>query len=133
LGVQEGKIVPDWTTEQLDHIGGAEQLEITTARDDGSWRSWLPIWVVRAGDELFVRSYRGDRGAWYRHATRRARGRVRAGGVDYDVGFVQATDVPATAVDDAYRAKYGRYAGSHLDPMVSDRAAATTLQLIPQN
>ncbi|MEQ0564239.1 DUF2255 family protein [Amycolatopsis sp. NEAU-NG30] len=120
-----------WSAEQLDHLGSTGELEITTARDDGSSRAWVPIWVVRVGDELFVRSYRGTQGGWYRHATRLARGRIRAGGVEHAVGFVPAET--SAAVDDAYRAKYGRYAGGPLDPMLSERAAATTLKLVPQN
>ena len=37
---------------------------------------------------------------------------MRAGGVERDVTFDRAEDTPTAAVDDAYRAKYGRYSGS---------------------
>ncbi|WP_219418964.1 DUF2255 family protein [Pseudonocardia nigra] len=119
-----------WTADELDRVGRAEDLQITTAREDGSLRSWVPIWVVRVGDDLVVRSYRGADGAWYRHATRLPRGRIRAGGVDRHVSFAPAS-VPADEVDRAYRAKYGRYAGSYLEPMLTDRATAATLRLVP--
>jgi hypothetical protein len=33
-------------------------------------------------------------------------------------------------VDQAYRAKYGRYAGSYLEPMLTDHAIAATLRLL---
>jgi hypothetical protein len=120
----------NWTPDELDRVGRAEELQITTARPDGSLRGWVPIWVVRVGDELVVRSYRGAEGAWYRHAGRLPRGRIRAGGVERDVTFDDATATPA-AVDEAYRTKYGRYAGSYLDPMLTDHATAATLRLTP--
>jgi hypothetical protein len=120
-----------WTTDELDRVGRAEELFVTTARPDGSLRRWVPIWVVRVGDDLIVRSYRGPDGAWYRHATRLSRGRIRADGIEREVTFAPAATI-GTAVDQAYRAKYGRYAGSYLDPMLTARATATTLRLLPR-
>ena len=52
-----------WTAEELDRIGAAEELEIITARADGTPRRPVPIWVVRVGDELYARSYRGADGS----------------------------------------------------------------------
>jgi hypothetical protein len=52
-----------------------------------------------------------------------------------DVSFAPSdtTDTTATAaVERAYRAKYGRYAASYLDPMLTDRATAATLRLLPR-
>ena len=118
-----------WTTDELDRVERAEELHVTTARPDGSLRQWVPIWVVCVGDELIVRSYRGPDGAWYRHATHLPQGRIRAGGLERDV---EPSDTTTNSVDDAYRAKYGRYAGSYLDPMLTDRATAATLRLLPR-
>jgi hypothetical protein len=42
-------VTTDWTTEQLEVIGGAEELEIASRRPDGSQREYTPIWVVRIG------------------------------------------------------------------------------------
>jgi hypothetical protein len=120
-----------WTTDELDRVERAEELHVTTARPDGSLRPWVPIWVVRVGDDVIVRSYRGPDGAWYRHATHLAHGRIRTSGLERDVEFAPS-DTTTSAVDDAYRAKYGRYAGSYLDPMLTDRATATTLRLLPR-
>jgi hypothetical protein len=92
--------VNTWTTDQLDRVGRAEELDVTTARPDGSLRAWVPIWVVRVGDDLIVRSYRGPDGAWYRHATQLPRGRIRAGGVERDVTFAPADTTTATAAVD---------------------------------
>src|SRR5439155_1674412 len=55
-----------WTADELDRIGHAEGLEIAPGRSDGSLRRAVPIWVVRVGEELYIRSWRGDSGSWYR-------------------------------------------------------------------
>jgi hypothetical protein len=121
--------VTTWTPDELDRIGGADELEITTTRSDGSLRRWVPIWVVRVGDDLYVRSYRGADGAWYRQATQHAQGRIRAGGLERDVTVDRPDDTVQPAIDDAYRAKYARYGAAYLQPMLAARATATTLRL----
>jgi hypothetical protein len=120
----------DWTAEQLDKIGAADELEIAALRPDGSLRPATTIWVVRVGDDLYVRSYRGRRGAWFRSVLRRPEGRIRAGGVTRDVAFQEPDDADHDAIDQAYRAKYAHYGGSYVDPMVSPNATAATLRLI---
>ncbi len=80
----------------------------------------------RVDDNLYIRSYRGAEGGWYRAARRSGRGRVNAA-AGYDVVLEPAPDVDQAAVDAAYRAKYGR--SSYVDAMVTDAAAATTLRL----
>jgi hypothetical protein len=40
----------NWTAEELDRIGGAEELEIAPQRHDGSSRRPLPIWVDRVDE-----------------------------------------------------------------------------------
>jgi hypothetical protein len=40
-------------------IGRAEELEIASARRDGTLRQPVTIWVVRHGDDLYVRSVNG--------------------------------------------------------------------------
>lgn len=91
----------------------------------------MPIWVVRDGDDLYVRSFRGSAGAWYRAARARPEGRIRSGGVDKDVTFVEVTDPGVNdRIDTAYRTKYGRYGASYVNPMVASRD--TTLKLVPR-
>ncbi len=54
-----------WTEDELDRIGGAEELRIAPARRDGTLRKPVTIWVVRAGDDLYIRSWRGPEGGWF--------------------------------------------------------------------
>jgi hypothetical protein len=123
----------NWTPQDLDVLGGTEEIEITTLRPDGSARAWTPIWLVRAGDGLFVRSYRGAAGAWYRHARQGDPTRIRARGREHDVA-VAAPDTDTTSpIDEAYRAKYARYGDTYLSPMVTPAAQAATLRLTPRD
>ena len=120
-----------WTSDELDRIGSADELRITSVRADGTLRPYVPIWVVRVGDDLYVRSYRGADGGWFRHLRERDRGRVQAGGVEREVAVATAAGAVDDAVDEAYRGKYGRYGSRLVDPMIAAPARATTLRLAP--
>ncbi|MGW1675011.1 DUF2255 family protein [Streptomyces sp. NPDC002324] len=120
-----------WTNDELTRIGHAEELRMAPSRGDGTPRTPVPIWVVRDGDDLYVRSFRGSAGAWYRAARASHEGRIRSGGVDKDVTLVEVTDPGVNdRIDAAYRTKYGRYGASYVDPMVASRD--TTLKLVPR-
>jgi len=119
-----------WRTDQLDQIGAAEELVIAAPRTDGTLRRALPIWVVRLGDDLYVRSWRGTDGSWYRAAQASGRAHISAGGIDRDVALERVTaDELNDAIDDGYRDKYGRYP-SYVKPMTSEQARATRLRLV---
>ncbi|HEX4214159.1 MAG TPA: DUF2255 family protein [Candidatus Dormibacteraeota bacterium] len=79
-----------WTAGELTRIGAAREVEIAPLRGDGSPQAPVVVWVVRHGDELFVRSWRGTDGVWFRRARRNRRGVVIAGGASVEVGFVEA-------------------------------------------
>jgi hypothetical protein len=72
-------------------------------------------------------------GSWFRAAQATHEARVRAGGVEKDVTFVEETD-PGTndQIDAAYREKYRRYSAC-VPPMISPEARATTLRLMPRS
>jgi hypothetical protein len=121
----------EWTADELDRIGGAEELELAPARADGSRREPVTMWVVRYGDDLYVRSVNGRGSSWFRGAQNRHEARIRAGGVEKDVDLVETDDV-GEEVDAAYRAKYsGRYPGL-VPSIVTTGARAATLQLVPR-
>jgi hypothetical protein len=124
-------VTSGWTSNELDRIGAADELHIAARGCDGILRKPVPIWVVRVADDLYVRSWRGPAGAWFRAARARGEGHISAGGVDKDVAFADAGQEVNDAIDAAYRDKYGRYP-SYVEPMISDQARATTLKLMPQ-
>jgi hypothetical protein len=120
-----------WTSDELARIGAADELEIAPVGADGTLRRPVTIWVVRVGDELYIRSWRGAGGGWWRNARARGAGRIAAGGVEKDVAFEEVDAQEGDAIDAGYREKYGRYP-TYVEPMVSPRARATTLRLIPR-
>ncbi len=121
-----------WTSEQLDKIGKAEEVQIASVRPDGTLRKPVTVWAVRSGDDIYLRSVRGRSGHWFRGAQDRHEGRIRAGGVQQDVTFVDAGHDIDNEVDGAYRAKYGRYAGSILNSVLTPEARSATIKLVPR-
>ncbi|MFF4510453.1 DUF2255 family protein [Streptomyces mirabilis] len=120
-----------WTNDELTRIEHAEELQMAPSRGAGTPRTPVPIWVVRDGDDVYVRSFRGSAGAWYRAARASHEGRIRSGGVDKAVTLAEVTDPGVNdRVDSAYRTKYGRYGASYVDPLLDARD--TTLKLIPR-
>jgi hypothetical protein len=121
-----------WTEQQLERIDASDELGISSRREDGSLRPYVRIWVVRVGESLYVRSAYGPENGWYRRARASGEGRIRAGGVEQDVAF----EVPESSIDEelhrAYHAKYDRYGPSIVGTVVSDKAAGTTLRLVPR-
>ena len=123
-----------WTSDELDKIGAAEELRIASLRRDGTLRKPVTIWVVRHGDDLYVRSVNGRTAAWYRGTQVRHEGHIRAGGVEKDVTFVEETDPGINdQIDVVYRTKYRRYGARFVDPMVAPAARAATLKLVPRS
>lgn len=119
-----------WSSNELDKLGTADELELAPRRPDGTWRRSVTIWVVRLGDSLYVRSYHGQTGSWYRAAQNSQQGRIRAGGVEKSIRFVAADTALNDQIDDAYRKKYGRYS-QYVAPMLAPKVRETTLELIP--
>ena len=122
-----------WSIDELDTIAKAQELELTTLRADGTPRKPITIWVVRNGDDLFIRSWRGDRAAWFRGAQGRKEGRIQAGGTDKDVRFAGADPRIGDELDTAYRTRYSPVAPAYVEPMLSPQARATKLRIVPRS
>jgi hypothetical protein len=123
-----------WTSNELNKIGNAEELQIASLRSDGTLRNPVTIWVVRLGNDLYVRAVYGRGSAWFRGAQTRHEGQIRAGGVVKDVTFVEEPDPTINdLIDGVYRSKYRRYAASIIDSIISPKARAATIKLVPQN
>ena len=122
-----------WTSDELNKIGTAEELQIASLRQDSTLRNLVTIWVVRVGDELYVRSVNGRNSAWFRGVQTRHEGHIRAGGVDKDVTFVEEADPEINEqIDAAYATKYRRYAASIISHINGSEARAATIKLVPQ-
>ncbi len=122
-----------WTSEELKKIGTAEELEIASLRQDGTLRKAVTIWVVRLGDDLYVRAVNGRSGVWFRSAQVRHEGHIQAGGVAKDVTFVEVPDLALSdQIDAVYRTKYHRYGERIVGTIVSPAARAATIKLVPR-
>jgi hypothetical protein len=120
-----------WTDDELKKVGSAEELQIAPRRRDGSLHRPVTIWVVRVDDDLYVRSFNGQRGAWYRAALTTHAGSIRAGGVQKDVTLVEEDDPGINdQVSAAYQEKYGRYP-QYVAPMLTAEVRTTTIKLVP--
>jgi hypothetical protein len=122
-----------WTNAELDKIEKAEELLIASLRTDGTLRKSRIIWVVRLGDDLYVRSVNGRSSDWFRGVQTQYEGHIRAGGVDKDVTFVEVSDANLNdQIDSAYASKYRRYA-SIIPSINSPTARSATIKLVPRN
>jgi hypothetical protein len=120
-----------WNPTELGAIGATAEIEISSLREDGSLTKPVTIWAVRVGEELYVRSVRGDAGGWYRAAERRHEGRIEAGDTARDVAYEDAANHLDEEIDAAYKEKYG-YPSGPVDSIISDAAKATTTRVVPR-
>ena len=122
-----------WTQHDLERIGAADELQLASLKEDGTRRMPVTIWVVRVGEELYVRAYRGRETGWFRQTQRLPEGYIVAGGVTKEVTLEDASSDEALnhEIDVAYQSKYRKYSATYVDPMIAPPARATTLKLVP--
>jgi hypothetical protein len=121
-----------WTQDELERIDTAEELQLASRRANGGLHSDVTMWVVRVGDDLYVRSAYGPDNPWYRRATASGAGRIHAGGVERDVSFEQADPGVQADIDAAYHAKYDRYGPRMVGSVVGADAHRVTVRLVPR-
>lgn len=117
-----------WTVEELTAIAGANELTVAPLRDDGTVLSPRIVWVVRRGDDVYIRSVNGDEGAWFRSVQAHHAGHISAGGLEVDVSFEDADHNLDDAINEEYRRKYGR--STAVERITSPKAQATTLRIV---
>jgi hypothetical protein len=122
--------VAEWTSEELKRIAVAEELQIASLRRDGTLRGPVTIWVVRQGDELFVRPVNGRNAGCFRGVQVRHEGRMWAGGVEKDVTLVEADDGMNAQLGAEYRSEYRRDAASIAGSIVTPQAQAARIKLV---
>ena len=121
-----------WTADELARVGGATEIEVSSRRPDGSLRPYVRIWVVRSGDDLYVRSAYGPDNGWYRRAKASGKGRIRAGGLERDVAFEEPGPSVDADLHASYHTKYDQYGARMVGTVVSTEAARATLRLVPR-
>src|SRR3954452_6873427 len=130
------------TAARFDHhtlvrLAEADEIDMRTPRADGTASS-RPIWIVVVDGVPYVRSYAGERGAWYQHAPRDGRAEVGVDPVTPAARPVTAADgeprgppaaPPAGGADDHawahYHDKYGRRSPGPTEAMVTPQVVAT--------
>jgi hypothetical protein len=108
------------------------EIDIETTRGDGAPVHRTTIWIVVAGDTVYVRSVRGPAGRWYRELVVNPRGAVHAAGTSVAVQAHPASDPASIAlVSDAMNKKYlARWPGPTA-AMLREETLPTTLRLEP--
>jgi hypothetical protein len=100
-----------WSPGELDLFDRAQELRLGTVRADGSFRSFVTVWMVRVGADLYVRSGSGYGGvsAWFPRARDARSGIVRVEDQEWPASFTQLDpNAPVhPQIDAAYVRKYG--------------------------
>jgi hypothetical protein len=120
-----------WSSQELDRIGRALELQIAPRRVDGTLRRSVPIWVVTVGADVYVRTWYRRPHGWFGQVLESGRARIRVPGLEVDVAVEEQGEGTArlrAGIDASYRAKYERHGGA--DDMVTAASAATTLRLL---
>jgi hypothetical protein len=113
--------VPSLRPDAIEMLDRRPEVHVATPRKR------LPVWAVVVDGEAYVRSYRGERGAWYRRALRERR--VEIEGIEARVERERDPELNER-ISDAFRAKYASRSPSSTDTMVTPEVAATTLHLV---
>lgn len=121
-----------WTASDLDTIGQADEIALSSLRADGILRPPVTIWVVTFGGSLYVRAVGGRSSPWFRGTQVGRIGHISVGAVERDVDIIDADDAIADDLDAAYRSKYHRYSQSTIDAVVSPAARSAALELTPR-
>ena len=120
-----------WTDNELASTGAVHEVGIALYLEDGTLRRYTIIWVVRVADNLYVRSWRGRSGGWFRVLWNVLRAAFEPVGLEYDVTFEKPGDGLHSAIDQAYRRKYALASDTYVQPMINAEAAAATFRLVP--
>ena len=112
------------------HDASADVEEVRVVVDSEGSHVRTPIWIVTAGDTVYVRSYKATAGKWYRHVRALPSFVLEIAGQDVPVTAEPVTDSAVLdAVDRAYLSKYPDAAET--PAMVTPDVRETTLRVRP--
>jgi hypothetical protein len=113
-----------------DTLRALRDMREVRIRTEKHPKTAVVIWVVVADDEVFVRSWRGDKGRWYRDLAAGGAATLEFAGRRLAVQAVPVND-PA-AIDRTSREFLRKYQpSSHAPEMVRSEILSTTLRLEP--
>lgn len=120
-----------WTSDELGKFEAADEIGIAPLKRGGTASKPVTIWIVRLGEELYIRSAYGSRSAWFRAAQAQHRGRINAAGFAKEVQFEVANPKLNDEIDGAYRSKYHHHPATYVNMMISPEARSTTIRVLP--
>ncbi len=121
-----------WSPELLALLHDIKEVDIETTADDAGTTHRAIIWVVVDEGEVFIRSWKGERGRWYREIRERPGAVLHVGGQSVSVRAEAAIDPDSVRrVSDALRAKYSRGSPESTAGMLLPATLPTTLRLVP--
>lgn len=113
----------------LAAMAAAIEVDIETRSQAGETHRTV-IWIVVRDGEVYVRSYRGERGRWYREAAADPDVAIHVDGRSIPARAVAATD--AASVEACSAGLEEKYQGDPSTPaMVAPDVLSTTLRLVP--
>ena len=116
------------SADERDLLARTEEVTIETTSASGAVHRTI-IWVVVDGEDVFLRSVKGDRGRWYREAIARPEVVLEAGTTRLPARVVRAAD--PGSVERCSAALTGKY---HADPalrtMLRPDTLPTTLRVL---
>jgi hypothetical protein len=114
-----------------DTLGELRDVQEVAIRTERHPKSAIVIWVVVADDDVFVRSWRGADGRWYRDLAAGGSATLEWAGRSLAVQAAPASDPDAVArTSREFLRKYQR--SSHAPEMVRAGTLPTTLRLEPR-
>ena len=120
--------MPKFDAKTLSDLHDAREVAIRTDKHPASA---VPIWVVVAGDAVFVRSAYGAKGRWYRDLAAGGGAALEFAGNRLAAQAIPESDPAAVDwVSREYLRKYGP--GPYSEMMVKPEILSTTLRLEPR-
>jgi hypothetical protein len=114
-----------------DTLRSLRDVQEPTIRTEKHPKSAVVIWVVVAGEEVFVRSWRGTKGRWYKDLASGGSATLEFPGHRLPVQAIPASDPDSIARTSSEILRKYRHS-SHAQEMVRAEILPTTLRLEPR-
>jgi hypothetical protein len=113
-------------------LAESDEVEIETRRDAKSPLHRTTVWIVPTEYGVYVRSYKGKKGRWYREALANPLVAIRVGRRKVAVrAEPERNPTVVRAVNAGYRKKYGERWPDETKEMLKRSLLPTTLRLTP--